>query len=916
MCLPAFRTAFAAIAFVGLLGVQADARSAPVPLGGPLSHGTVVEAAAPIPPDSALGLLNQLQAVAWTDFSAQTVNDAQTQVNALNGKVLAHKGRTCYGIGACVAYTVKLTDMALTADLASPPGMRSACLAPSDCLGATPGFRVEAPLDNSWKIHLNEKLNVDASVWGVIPYLKCCKAKDVSLDLTNIKFTQATTLNAAEPDRPTLTSAQISAHMTLAMHGGIYTNQPVDLNFSASVNSSGQIEFTDPSPIDLNVTLIDLEGVEIPGKIRNFKLEMLYDPAQQNIRAKLSGKFDINLAKVSGQVFAITEPFEAVLGLPIPNGILSTIQTGMPRQWGENPPQSAWTQPAAGVDFAGPASQMESAIAAHLPWGAILSIDHAGTNAAGGSFGCWPVPAGNPPHLKASPTCWNREFDSAIWTGHYLAAESFRYAATQSPDALARVKQVLEGVQRLFWVTQDAAVSKNGRIVPVTEGAGIFSRTAIPADREVGSGAPPSTPVPLTDDTGSIPGIGICYYERPEGGWNLEAPLSGGAVPKKHFLTYQQASEALARLPLLNARSAKIVPVGRIWYGLGCGEPAEHPISRDQYVGIMMGLAYANALVPDADVQKTTQALITEALDYLIRNGWDVRLPPDGRIPAGSTFLGIWDYQLGFLRIGASVNPTGLPGPYNFHDLYAKYAAASKFSWIPGWVSTADPMPQYYKFNLSHAVIGPTLFYETDPALRQNYMLWYKMLRRSTGHHKNAYFNLDRALVELPADRAAVLNEHGLSNPHLTLADETKGILAEWLHRRDLVKASDGLPLNNVADPGYQANLFTHGGIAPYTTIMGDHIYAAKYAMPVYARDGNGLDFAWERGPFNVALDPHSDRAGCSASLGPLARHGSATALQNQILKCGSDLSNQEAPGVDYLLAYWMAVYLDVLPKP
>src|SRR5437867_1140783 len=33
--------------------------------------------------------------------------------------------------------------------------------------------------------------------------------------------------------------------------------------------------------------------------------------------------------------------------------------------------------------------------------------------------------------------------DSAIWTGHYLAAEAFRYSVTRSDDALANVKVAL-----------------------------------------------------------------------------------------------------------------------------------------------------------------------------------------------------------------------------------------------------------------------------------------------------------------------------------------------------------------------------------------------------------------------------------------------------------------------------------------
>jgi hypothetical protein len=48
---------------------------------------------------------------------------------------------------------------------------------------------------------------------------------------------------------------------------------------------------------------------------------------------------------------------------------------------------------------------------------------------------------------------YNRTGDGAIWTGHYLAAEAFRYAATQSADALDAVRNAFNGVQSLVDVT-------------------------------------------------------------------------------------------------------------------------------------------------------------------------------------------------------------------------------------------------------------------------------------------------------------------------------------------------------------------------------------------------------------------------------------------------------------------------------
>ena len=43
--------------------------------------------------------------------------------------------------------------------------------------------------------------------------------------------------------------------------------------------------------------------------------------------------------------------------------------------------------------------------------------------------------------------------DSALWAGHYLAAESFRYAVTKSPEALGNAERALDGIRSLVDVT-------------------------------------------------------------------------------------------------------------------------------------------------------------------------------------------------------------------------------------------------------------------------------------------------------------------------------------------------------------------------------------------------------------------------------------------------------------------------------
>jgi len=48
---------------------------------------------------------------------------------------------------------------------------------------------------------------------------------------------------------------------------------------------------------------------------------------------------------------------------------------------------------------------------------------------------------------------YTRGGDSALWTGHYLAAEAFRYKVTGSPDAFASVWTALRGIRSLRVVT-------------------------------------------------------------------------------------------------------------------------------------------------------------------------------------------------------------------------------------------------------------------------------------------------------------------------------------------------------------------------------------------------------------------------------------------------------------------------------
>ena len=85
--------------------------------------------------------------------------------------------------------------------------------------------------------------------------------------------------------------------------------------------------------------------------------------------------------------------------------------------------------------------------------------------------------------IYASPTSnqivgYTRCGDSALWTGAYLAAESFRYSVTQSADALKNVKAALAGLTALSDVTGDNRLARCMVLASWQYAAGIASEEA------------------------------------------------------------------------------------------------------------------------------------------------------------------------------------------------------------------------------------------------------------------------------------------------------------------------------------------------------------------------------------------------------------------------------------------------------
>jgi len=314
-------------------------------------------------------------------------------------------------------------------------------------------------------------------------------------------------------------------------------------------------------------------------------------------------------------------------------------------------------------------------------------------------------------------SAYTRCGDSAIWTGHYLAAEAFRYKVTRSPDALANVTRAVAGIKSLTDAT----------------GTDLLARCAFPS----------SSPY-----AASIQG----------------EESHNGIYPGTQLAT--------------------------LWVG---------NTSRDQYSGVMFGLAVAYDMLDAGALKDSVAVLASRHLDYLLKHAWNV-IMPDGSV--STTFIIRPDQMLAFLQIGAHINPTKYAAEYA-----SQSSSLSSAVLLPVTIETLND-DSYFKFNLDFINFYNLLRFETGNK-KSSYQLAYDVLRKHTAGHQNAFFDvIDRAL----------------NGPNAARDAEIIALLNTWLGRprRDVYVDLTG----KVAVCGAQA----------------------CYPVPVAIRPPS--DFLWQRTPF------------------------------------------------------------------
>lgn len=805
---------------------------------------------------AATSAINALLASPWGPVSAQRADDAEKKLEAdLEGKKFVDADG-----GGTLNWTIwaKTTNVNASVGLSRPPGFQRIA---EDC------FDVRAPLTGDWSFSLSASVPQRARVRiGGENIFSISPTASFSFRLSG-NFAAHVELDRSDPTRPRLRSATLTPTFRVQVSNLFSLNASIP----ATVRPDGTIEFRrelvdtaiDFGSVsakfngDLIITLkpsgfvagafADLEH-DIGSEVRDNPYvvgdTVNVQSAFQRAEIRLAGRLRASLKRVG----TVSAPWSITMPVTIPSsGELIEVQrliakTGIPIRWGDTiSGPNALARETRTIDFAGEARIVERGALAHLPWDTVVSLM---------------------PDARSRTTVYSGQKDVAIWSGHYLAAEAFRYAATKEPEALEHVRKALTGIERLYTVASSGATrtSATARAKRTAE-RGVLTRAAVPstADRW---------------DAGPIKNKG-CWYEWPEKGWT-----AGG----RRFATYAEVPDPLRRLAAPDT-------TGRVWHAWGCG--SNWPVSRDQYAGVLLGVGAAWRLVDDPDVKARTQRLIDDTLAYFLRHRWTIVLPPDGRVE--TDFIGDFPKQLAFLRLGATVNPARWGAQYN------AVAAAARHAWIPIWFSGIDPLFQYYKFNLSNAALTIALMNETAPGPRAGFLYAHELLWGNVRHHRNAYFALLHVLANGPA---AALQRSAL-NPSLTLRDEIVAVLADWIDRRLGVPGPNQLPLDDMSPAAiaFQQSLFPRY-VGRYKGIELTESWQSTSALPVDGRAATNMDFVWQRHPFNIGY-PNSARTATQPTA-------------EQVRDSGAKASHRlrESPGVDYLLPYWIAVYLGVLPKP
>jgi hypothetical protein len=452
--------------------------------------------------------------------------------------------------------------------------------------------------------------------------------------------------------------------------------------------------------------------------------------------------------------------------------------------------------------------------------------------------------------------------DAGLWSGTYLAAESYRYALARAHAA--------DGPQRGFWrQEQTAAKARIDTLLSQTDlRTNIATSWQTSLSPSVGSGTPPT----------------VSY--------------GGGLVAgQKGMLMFSCAPADAPPGRAMQINSDVRGP----WHWSGVGRPSrlaqppgdyvcEASTTRDTYAGVFFGLLTAYDLVAqdDPDVRDLIRDDILAMADFLLKYGWnyahphgDVNLPPFGDVYDNSvTPIMVISpvYRLGISQAALHVASTAGPADEatKWRAVYTEELASQLPSdTVAEEVNDPTPTAGYYSWNLAHLMFSSLVrLAGDDPVVSEVARRNFSIVDRQTSDDDNAWFETVTYGMSGEPGRLAKAVEHLREWRDYRAATDRGGLVDG--------RAGCGTVRTCVPEDQYDVIVDTPAG-EQRTTVPGSST-TLRAVDPVPVAERSPQDFLWQRSPFTDIT--------------------------------GSTTAEHEEPGIDYLLPYWMLRYLTEVSVP
>lgn len=558
----------------------------------------------------------------------------------------------------------------------------------------------------------------------------------------------------------------------------------------------------------------------------------------------------------------------------------------------------------AGGDDVLEAERLEQAVDWHLWYRQAYEIDYADASRDPG------VGDSNPDQRYLGVKDLTDTTDSALWTGTYLASQTFRYQVAKHYLAGR-----LTSGDRVFWNDQKSEALT--RIKPLLDQYHLLSNIS-----KYWTAPPPHTPSSNSDHT--LIDTGVAPFPGGEAGLLFRSCIPDGV--SRFPWTYTVNADGTRKFD----KDSVYGPFPWVEPGSRPGTPptqyyCEDATSRDAYAGATFGMASVFDLIDPADLVVTRPNHTRQSLheqvgndlmlltQFLVDHNWSTPRP-HSKISTKNDLSSFYsplmvytpDAKQHMMQLARHVaDQMGTPAQKaEFDGIWQQEMATdSKGTTVSNEIDAMQPNDSYYKWNLDHLTIYDAIRLEENPTYKRDLESGYAVMDATVGNHNNAnahFETISYALRGHPED--------------LTLAVQH---LRDWRAYRYKLDHPDPAHINKVGNywvnnvaavcdpPGEQpgckpdsedtvwvpnpADPSTTAARAPVTDTRCDSMHqpidggGCRAVKPIAIADRTPTDFLWQRSPFQL-----------SGERWPL----------------------HESQGFDYLLPYWMLRYYTEVAPP